>query len=134
LERGNNQKQCRYHLEQAKKSFYGVEFDWENVLKHLNRAIKLDPENVEALTEKSNVYGYIGAYVYIDNQEEYSKKSFKLLEKALSIDPTYKRARLYQAIEYFYLQQKEKAKEIVDQVQQDQELSWKEENFVDIYT
>ena len=76
----------------------------------------MDPQNVEALTEKSNVYGYMGAYVYINKTAEYSKKSFGLLEKALRIDPTYKRALLYQAIEYFYAGKKEKAKELAKKV------------------
>ncbi len=62
----------------------------------------MDSLNVEALTEKSNVLGYIGANVYINRTAEYSKRSFKLLEKALGIDPNYRRALLYQAIEYYY--------------------------------
>ena len=135
LEKGNNQKQCQFYLQKARELFYGSQNKqkkWKDVLVLLNKVLKIDPENTEALAELSNVYGYIGAYVYINKTAEYSKKSFKLLEKALRIDPTYKRALLYQAIEYFYDNKKEKAFELARKIPIT-EISWEKDCFVDIY-
>ena len=36
LEKGNNQKQCQYYLEKARKLYYGATYNWKNVLKQNN--------------------------------------------------------------------------------------------------
>ena len=46
--------------------------EWKSALAFMNKALKLNPYNIGAMTEKSNIYGYIGSHVKQNETKAYS--------------------------------------------------------------